>query len=270
MLFFPPRFSGAAPHPSRSVDAPGTYSTAAGIPRGGGAGAAPRQRTIRITGRYAMEDGPVTQTQLEMKRQTFWESRTSGDAMQWQNLRVAADALLAGNGNVDLAETVLEAAGMRLQGNDLTLVYDMRGMSYELPPWVFRNPSNIVSEEEMRRNARSSSKSPSGPARPLVLKLRLSGSSDNLEQDIALSLTSDMTGLAVKSALHAHLLAGKADQTPDASTPRPNQWSKRGGLPPLRMRLLFRGRVIEDDLSLHELKLSDGDIVQVFIKPPPA
>ena len=79
---------------------------------------------------------------------------------------------------------------------------------------------------------------------------------------------SDMSGLAVKNALNAYLLSGKADQAADASTPRPNVWSKQGGLPPARMRLLFRGRVIEDDLGLLELKLSDGDIVQVFIKPP--
>jgi len=212
-----------------------------------------------------LEGGPHTATQLAMKRQTFWESRTSGNATVWMNLRLAAEALL--EANVELAETVLDASELRLTHPDLSFCYDASGASYEVPPWVFRNPSNMVSEDDMRKLTHSSKKSHVGPVQMLPLTMRLSAGATSLEQDVKLELASDLTGAGVKAQLHAWLLSGKADQTPDPSTPKPNVWSARGGLPPSRMRLIFRGRIIDDDVYLQEANVKAGDILQVFVRP---
>lgn len=219
---------------------------------------------IRLTGGYKMEGGPQTATQIAMKRQTFWESRVTGSTVVWQNLKLAAEALL--NSDVELAETALQAAEIRLQASDLSLCYDMTGQSYEIPAWVYRDPTNLVSEEEMRKLSHSVKRSHEGPVEELHVKIRLSASSATDEQDIPLVISTDMTGGAVKDLLQETLLSGRMDQKADPSTPKPNLWSTTGGLPPAKMRLLFRGRILDDDCLVQEARISDGDIVQVFIK----
>lgn len=214
-----------------------------------------------------MEGGPFTESQLSMKRSAFWDSCAShgGDPTVWLNLRLAAEALL--EGNTELADTVVEASEVRVSGPDLTACYDSTGKLYGVPAWACRNPSNMVSEDEMRRMAHSAKKAHVGAVKTVRCTLRLSASTSTLEQDVKIDLASDMTGADIKAALNALLLSGKADQAADPSTPRPNVWSACGGLPPARMRLVYRGRIIDDAVYLQEAAIPDGDIVQVFIKP---
>lgn len=96
--------------------------------------------------------------------------------------------------------------------------------------------------------------------------LRLSACATSSEQDVPLTLRSDMTAAAVAAALHAHLAAGRADQVKDATTPRPNVWSALGGLPPQRQRIVFRGRVLANDATLHEVGVAADDVLQVFVR----
>lgn len=55
----------------------------------------PNNRRVRGVAPFA-EPQPLTASQLGQKRAVFWESQTSGRPLVWSNLRVAADAMLAG------------------------------------------------------------------------------------------------------------------------------------------------------------------------------
>lgn len=188
----------------------------------------------------------------------------------WANLRLICESLV--ENNIELAETVLDASDIRIVGQDLApVVYDASGASYELPTWLYRNPSNLVSEEEARRGAGGAAgatkKAHNGPVQPLPVIFRLSGGTTTLEQDVKLTVMSDATAAAAKKALHEHLLSGAADQQKDATTPKPNRWSEIGGLPPSRMRLLFRGRILGDDTFMQEASVTEGSVLQVFVRP---
>ena len=207
---------------------------------GGGLGAASNERMhggsrgLRLPTPWETDE-PQTAAQLGSKRDTFWGSQSSGAAIVWSNLRVAAEALLAGD--VELATTVLDAADIRPQG-DLSLSYDSTGRSYQLPRWVYSSPTNLLSEADMARLTASRHRDHVGPVTEIPVICRMSASGKMLEQDIKLTVKSSTTVAELKARLHSLLASGEADL---AATPgsRPNQW--RGiGLPPVRQRIMYR------------------------------
>lgn len=178
----------------------------------------------------------MTAAQLASKRETFWGSQSSGAPVVWSNLRLAAEALLAGDS--ELATTVLEAADIRVPQGDLGLTYDASGRSYQLPRWVYSSPTNLLSAAEMDRLTASRHRDHVGPVTEVPIVCRMSAAGRMLEQDVKLTLKSNTTVAELKARLHALLLSGEADQKADAGT-RPNQWRDKG-LPPARQRIMYR------------------------------
>ena len=84
----------------------------------------PNNRRVRPAPAWT-ELHPVTLSQLTMKREGFWGSQSSGRPVVWSNLKVAAEAML--NGDVELANTVLDAADIRVPNSDLSICYDALG-----------------------------------------------------------------------------------------------------------------------------------------------
>ena len=212
--------------------------------------------------------GPHTPSSLHARREDFWLTRTTGSAQVWSSLKLACEASLAGD--AALVATVLEAVDLRAAvRGDLSCVYEASGRAYEIPAWCWREPANLVSEEAAAREAAAATRARRGvvgPPASLTATMRLSAGPASSEQDVPLPLRSDMTAAAVCAALHAHLLAGRADQVRDTSSPRANVWSTGGGLPANRQRLVFRGRMLAADVTVHEAGVTDGDVVQVFVK----
>ena len=108
-------------------------------------------------------------------------------------------------------------------------------------------------------------------AAPLSLRVRIGPSATTREQDVPLEGLSTATSVeAFKAKLHEELLSGRFDQPMEANNRQPNKWAQRGGLPPARCRLLFRGRELLDGaLGQHGVAEEGGGappIVQVFIK----
>lgn len=210
-----------------------------------------------------------------MKRASFWETATSGRPLTWSNLKLAAEAMVAGD--YELASTVLDAADIRVPHADLSVAYDGLGNRYELPRHIYSNPTNILSDEDFQkqlgggRGSRTGPREFSGPQMDIPLILRICGTQTSNEQDIRLPARSSVTMGGVKQALHEHLKAGKGDQPKDASVPRPNVWSASGGLPPARQRMMWRGREMADDVFLYDAGLrAEGATLQVFVRPAPA
>jgi hypothetical protein len=183
-------------------------------------------------------DERLTSSQLAAKREAFWSSQSSGAPVVWSNLRVAADALLAGD--LELAAAVLDAADIVVPQAELSLTYDASGRSYQLPRWVYSSPSNLLSDADYARLQQSSRRDHVGAVTDLSIMCRISASGDMLEQDIKLQIKSNTTVAELKARLHALLLTGDADQKADAnSSGRPNVW-RDVGLAPARQRVMYR------------------------------
>ena len=196
-----------------------------------------RRGGLAVPTPYDMEGGPVSQTQLALKRQTFWESRSEGHQTVWQNLRLACEALL--ENNRDIAQTVLDASDLRAPNGDLSLVYDSRGNSYVLPLYTFSTPRNVISDAEANKMSHNARKPHVGPIVDVPVVCRVSASNSNWEQDVKVTLKSNFTAEQIKQCIHEYLASGAADQVADATTPKPNKWIGVG-LTPDRQRLMYR------------------------------
>ncbi|CAH2042050.1 unnamed protein product [Thlaspi arvense] len=58
----------------------------------------------------------------------------------WDALRAAAEA------DINLAQAIVDSAGVIVQAPDLTVCYDERGAKYELPKYVLSEPTNLIQE----------------------------------------------------------------------------------------------------------------------------
>ncbi|XP_038722543.1 ubiquitin domain-containing protein 2-like [Tripterygium wilfordii] len=83
---------------------------------------------------------PITRTQLMKMRDEFWDTAPhyGGRTEIWDALRAAAEA------DLDLAQAIVDSAGVIVRSDDLTLCYDERGAKYELPKYVLSEPTNLI------------------------------------------------------------------------------------------------------------------------------
>ncbi|KAL3520086.1 hypothetical protein ACH5RR_018235 [Cinchona calisaya] len=85
---------------------------------------------------------PITRAQLVQMRDEFWDTAPhyGGQEEIWDALRAAAE------GDLTLAQAIIDSAGIIVQNPDLTICYDERGAKYELPKYVLSEPSNLIRE----------------------------------------------------------------------------------------------------------------------------
>jgi hypothetical protein len=226
----------------------------------------PQNRRVKPPLPWAVDGAPLSVSSLQLKRATFWETAVAGSGrrMVWENLKVVAEAMLAGD--IPLANSVLEAADLRVPHGDLSVVYDALGQLYQLPRYVYSTPTNVLSDEQAAAILASSRKEHVGPVVELPITLRLSPSTTTCEQDIKMSVKSNALAKEVKASLHDMLVSGKCDQTEDASVRRPNRWGG-AGLPAHRQRLMRNGRELGDEQHMQECGIAANSLIQVFIRP---
>ena len=262
----------------------------------------PSRRISALPGRWT-SPAPLTAPDLDRRRQAFWDTSSAqgGHPQMWQNLRLVCEALLVGD--MDLANTILESTGCALPQANLAvaqnlLVYDATGAlcalivfalrlapaspaklpslnspplhpsADDLPIWTWSTPANVISVEEANRLSAARRKESRVLAAPLSLRVRVAPTASSREQDIPLTGLSTSTPVdEFKAKLHEALLSGKFDQTGDAANKQPNVWGgARGGLPPPRQRLMYRGRELVDGSLGQGGVVEDGAILQVFVK----
>ncbi len=225
----------------------------------------PHNRRVKATQPWAWEAGVLTAAQLSNMRATFWEAQTSGRRVVFENLKVVSEALL--QGDVPLANALLDAADIRVPNADLSVAYDSLGHLYQVPRYCYSTPTNVVSEEEAAALARKNVKAHVGPVSSLPVILRLSASLTNQEQDVKMEVRSNETAAEVKAALHERLRGGECDQpVGGANNAKPNVWLGRG-LPPARQRVMYRGRELPDTCHMQEAGVQPGGYLQVFVRP---
>ncbi|KAJ8532309.1 hypothetical protein K7X08_012232 [Anisodus acutangulus] len=72
---------------------------------------------------------PITRSQLMQLREEFWDTAPhyGGKKEIWDALRAAAET------NLELAQAIVDSAGIIAQNTDMTVFYDESGTKYELP-----------------------------------------------------------------------------------------------------------------------------------------
>ena len=232
----------------------------------------PSNRKVRPVSPWEVQP-PISDTELNLKRQSFWESQTTGRPIVWQNIKVVAEAML--NNDFDLANTVLEAADIRVPYYDLSLCYDSYGQSYQVPKYAFSTPYGVLKDVDANRmSSMAKKKQHVGEVTHFNVVIRIAAGvkPPTQEQDITLPISSAQTSLDIKTDLQSRLLSGEEDggNNKHDSSPKNtqcNQWSQISGIPISRQRLLYRGRMLGDDVLAQELGLEEGFVLQLFIKP---
>jgi hypothetical protein len=81
----------------------------------------------------------ITHAQLKQMRDEFWDTAPhyGGKKEIWDALRAAAEA------DINLAQLIVDSAGIIVQSEDLSTCYDERGAKYDLPKYVLSEPINI-------------------------------------------------------------------------------------------------------------------------------
>ncbi|XP_073008127.1 uncharacterized protein [Typha latifolia] len=82
----------------------------------------------------------ITRTQLKQMRDEFWDTAPhyGGQKEIWDALRAAVEA------DLNLAQAIVDSAGIIVSSADMTICYDERGAKYELPKYVLSEPTNLI------------------------------------------------------------------------------------------------------------------------------
>ncbi|KAH7296311.1 hypothetical protein KP509_26G018600 [Ceratopteris richardii] len=85
---------------------------------------------------------PITRAQLKKMREEFWDTAPhyGGKAEIWDALHAATEAQL------ELAQAIVDSAGIIMTSEDMSVCYDERGAKYELPKYVLSEPANLVKD----------------------------------------------------------------------------------------------------------------------------
>lgn len=222
-------------------------------------------RNISRTGSWSLDGPPKTATDLSFMRSSFWESQTTGQSQIWEALRLMSEAVL--EGDIHLAETIAEAAQIRLPHGDLSICYDTANRVYKVPRYCYCNPNNLVSPKDVADLATRKSRHHVGPSTLLGdIIVRIASTPTNFEQDVVLeNMTSDTTIGMLKRELHEQLNNGLHDAPAEDANSKVNSW-KGKGLPASEQRIFYRGAELRDDAYLQGTGIVEKDVLQLFIR----
>ncbi|WIA12191.1 hypothetical protein OEZ86_003173 [Tetradesmus obliquus] len=87
---------------------------------------------------------PLTAAKLQRMRDEFWDTQPhyGGDKAMWDAIKAACQS-----DDMATSRLILETAGIIVARHDMTVMYDERGVKYELPKYVLCEPSNLLQGE---------------------------------------------------------------------------------------------------------------------------
>jgi len=89
---------------------------------------------------------PMTRSELQKKRDEFWDTRVEGSAEIWQAIRMSSECEDEKTGR-----SILESAGVTpytIDKAESCFCYDERGHRYDIPMFVLRLPKNLKSTSQ--------------------------------------------------------------------------------------------------------------------------
>ncbi|XP_076877178.1 ubiquitin domain-containing protein 2-like [Brachyhypopomus gauderio] len=192
-------------------------------------------------------DYPMTDEQLRSKRDEFWDTAPAfdGRAEIWDALRASAHAFESGDH--ELAQAILDGAGVTLPHGVLSECYDELGNRYQLPLYCLSQPVNMIEErpecdpeDDLPDPERPDSQAEAGEAWPLRLRL-------STGRDLRLDVCATDSVCHLKQRVQA-----------------------QEGVAATAQRWFFSGRPLADKITLQELHIPSDYMVQVIVNQPPA
>lgn len=86
----------------------------------------------------------ITPSQLQSKRNEFWDTRVQGRAEVWRTLRVAVES-----GEEGTSDAILESAELTpfdIENPEVCFCYDSKGFKYDIPLYCMYTPANLLQE----------------------------------------------------------------------------------------------------------------------------
>eukprot|EP01038_Epipyxis_sp_PR26KG_P015924 gene15924-21604_t len=205
----------------------------------------------------------ITQTELNNSRLEFWQTRTDGNAVMWQAIRTAAEAIL--DNDLGLANAILEASNISTPGGTLEVSYDERGHQYKVPNYCIANPIELagvgpaltdnnlptattVNDPKKLTKGNSSTKAKVVEAVPIQVKIRINPGDYNL-------LVQAETTYSILDLKHSIV-----EQSLQSTAQLP-------ALAEERQRIIFMGRELQNAQIIGELGLDESKVIQVFLRP---
>ena len=113
----------------------------------GGNHTATKNRPLRHEKIRWKSDIPLTEGQLKSKRDEFWDTAPAFEGKEeiWAALKAAADAAETSD-DFELAQAILDGAGISLPHGSLVECYDELGTRYAIPVYCLSFPINLVVE----------------------------------------------------------------------------------------------------------------------------
>ncbi|XP_065217865.1 ubiquitin domain-containing protein 1 [Planococcus citri] len=182
-------------------------------------------------------DVPLTEGQLRSKRDEFWDTAPAFEGRKeiWDALRAASVALEVAD--YQLAQAILDGAGISVPNGFLTECYDELGTRYQVPVYCLSYPLNIV-KEGSGRDSPSELIESAVEGKEIPLKIRLSHNS----HDVKLTLLTTDTIAVAKKKLQI-----------------------KEGIDPCTQRWFFGGKLLGDKVHIDEIKVLPGYVIQVII-----
>lgn len=200
-----------------------------------------RNRRLRHQQIKWKSDIQLTESQLLSKRDEFWDTAPAfeGKAEIWAALKAAAEAV--GREDYDLAQALLDGAGVSLPGGSLVECYDELGTRYAIPVYCLSFPLNLDTEADRD--------SPAEFSEPVVL-------SD--EQEIKVKVRVSLSGEDVRLLLNTTDTVAQAKLKLQELVQLPEH---------CRQRWYFGGKLLGDKMRMGDCNVPSGYVIQCIVNP---
>lgn len=187
-------------------------------------------------------DIPLTDGQLKSKRDEFWDTAPAFDGKPeiWNALKAAAEAIEGPNEDFDLAQAILDGAGISLPHGSLVECYDELGTRYVIPVYCLSYPINLLNESD-RDSPDDSSEPVLNPEDGKEVRLRVRVSITGKE--VRFYINTLETILSAKKKLHLDSKIGE----------------------PARQRWFYGGRPLSDKTRVGDARVPPGHVIQCIV-----
>lgn len=198
-------------------------------------------------------DVSLNELELEAKRDEFWDTAPAfgGRVEIWNALKAICNAIDT-NQNYELAQAIVDSVQIIIPNGTLTDCYDELGNHYQLPNYVITKPINLrkTTSKTLQnndslatvKNENDASNAEIGVEKPdIQLKFRLSTSLNN--NDLKIVVKQNETIEDIKKRIY-----------------------ELKQIEPLRQRMYFGGKFLNDRIVVRDLKLEKNFVIQVIVR----
>jgi len=218
----------------------------------------------------------ITSVELKRRREEFWDTRVEGRKEIWQAIRLACEA---GDEGTSLA--ILDSAGVTpfdMNKPDCCFSYDDMGVKYEVPMYLLRDPSNLLTDPhtsvptgEVHTEVHHSQPLPT-TSLPTTQPDEKNVDNNPQQQPLTTQPIATVTQLSSVEPgfkIKIRFSEGKDIELTVHATETVMELKNRlftsNGIPIKDQRVIFSGKRLEDTDTMTSAKIKVGTLVQVMV-----